>query len=246
MPLPKIFKPNKSDLVRCGSVNDGGYLLTKKTIKNSQSLISFGILDDCSFEKDFNRINKVNTICFDQINYNSYWKKRFYNDIGACIYNLNIKDIKETFLKYVKFKKFFKLNNIFLYKKNIQENDLTKIIENNKNIIKPFFLKIDIEGSEYRLLNEIIENKKFITGLVIEFHDLDLHLSKVINFIEKLNFKITHVHGNNFARQINKLPLVLEMTFERDPDFHNTFAELPNKFDAPCNPLKDEIELTFE
>jgi FkbM family methyltransferase len=47
----------------------------------------------------------------------------------------------------------------------------------------PFFLKIDIEGSEYRILEEIIELQDFICGIVIEFHNIDLHEDKILSFI---------------------------------------------------------------
>ena len=36
---------------------------------------------------------------------------------------------------------------------------------------KPIFLKIDIEGWEYRLLKDLITYSEVIEGLVIEFHD---------------------------------------------------------------------------
>src|SRR5690606_16421488 len=36
------------------------------------------------------------------------------------------------------------------------------------------FAKIDIEGSEYRVLPFIAERAKLFTGLVIEFHDTDI------------------------------------------------------------------------
>jgi hypothetical protein len=44
---------------------------------------------------------------------------------------------------------------------------------NSKNI----FLKIDIEGSEYLFLQDIIANEERITGMVIELHDVDIHLN---------------------------------------------------------------------
>ena len=54
MSLPISFKPNKNfKLIRLGSNNDGGYLIGNQTINDTKTLVSFGILDDCSFEKDF-------------------------------------------------------------------------------------------------------------------------------------------------------------------------------------------------
>ena len=64
MYLHKIFKPKKEyELTRLGKKNDGGYLVGIQTVKESQYLISFGIRDDWSFEKDFLKKNFVKAIC---------------------------------------------------------------------------------------------------------------------------------------------------------------------------------------
>ena len=54
MSLPKILKPEHNfKLIRVGKNNDGGYLVGKKSILNSENLISLGISDDWSFEEQF-------------------------------------------------------------------------------------------------------------------------------------------------------------------------------------------------
>ena len=54
MSLPNIYKPTKQyELIRIGKDNDGGYLCGTKNIKSANTLISFGISEDWSFEKDF-------------------------------------------------------------------------------------------------------------------------------------------------------------------------------------------------
>ncbi|MCL1128082.1 hypothetical protein [Shewanella surugensis] len=40
------------------------------------------------------------------------------------------------------------------------------------------FLKIDIECSEYRILDTLIKNQDKITGMVIEFHHCDVSYSR--------------------------------------------------------------------
>ena len=50
-----------------------------------------------------------------------------------------------------------------------------------KNISNIFF-KIDIEGSEYELLDSILLMQDNIVGLAIEFHDLNKNLDKVRDF----------------------------------------------------------------
>ena len=71
---------------------------------------------------------------------------------------------------------------------------MNEILGNNKNIEKPLLLKIDIEGSEYRLLDEIISNQNFLSGLIIEFHDVDLNLNKINEFIENFSLSLSHIH----------------------------------------------------
>ena len=56
---------------------------------------------------------------------------------------------------------------------------------NQSNLI----LKIDIEGDEYKILEQI--NKEFfkINLLIIEFHNIHKNLNKIKNFIKKTKFK---------------------------------------------------------
>ena len=53
--------------------------------------------------------------------------------------------------------------------------------------IKKIFLKIDIEGDEYKILDQIIKNSENLTGLVIEFHNVSRNIINTIEtFIKKL------------------------------------------------------------
>ena len=59
-------------------------------------------------------------------------------------------------------------------KKYVTNSDLIKISQHKDKIL----LKIDIEGSEYRILEDIISIKDSLNALIIEFHDIDLHKDK--------------------------------------------------------------------
>ena len=37
----------------------------------------------------------------------------------------------------------------------------------------PHYLKVDIEASEYRILDDIIKHQNTFSGIAIEFHDVD-------------------------------------------------------------------------
>jgi hypothetical protein len=108
------------------------------------------------------------------------------------------KELKKKIFLYKDYKNFFK-GDIFYFRSAIgigfKRIKLKEIFDRTKNA--SIFLKIDIEGSEYRILDEIIQLQDFICGLVIEFQDIDLHAEKILNFINNFKLKLVHVHGQN-------------------------------------------------
>ena len=81
-----------------------------------------------------------------------------------------------------------------------------------------------------------------MSGLIIEFHDIDLHEKKILNFINAFELKLTHIHANNFAiPDKNGNPTVIELTFEREPEKISSDLEIPNKLDRKNNPLKKDF-----
>ena len=258
--IPRYLKPNKQyDLIRLGKDNDGGYLVEKDSIANSKALITLGLGSDWSFEKDFKEKFKKPIFCYDHtVNY-------------SAIKKLCRKFIASYFFRVFKPKYFLKKNffahlfkNIFLYRdyKNFFSNNAQHIekrigsgdggimlyeILNTKKNICPLFLKVDIEGSEYRIFDEIIENQKNFTGIAIELHDVDLHLDKIKKFIENLDMELVHIHPQNPAFVTKDfIPTQLELTFAKNPKIISEKAKIPHYLDQPANPSLPEIELKFE
>ena len=115
-------------LIRIGSKNDGGYIVSNNASRKSKSIISFGIEDNSEFETEFIR------------NYNI--KDAFLYD-----HTVNKKDIKDQNLR-----KFFVKKGISHFpKKNFLT--LKDIISRNK--ITNATLKIDIEFNEWEIFNKL-------------------------------------------------------------------------------------------
>ena len=103
-------------------------------------------------------------------------------------------------------------------------------------------MKIDIEGSEYRILNQIINYKEMLTGLAIEFHDYDLNKDRVHDFINEIEMELIHVHVNELGGiSCDNTPIALEFSFSKYPLKKNVgkaFFEIPNskgnKFRTCC------------
>ena len=242
MPLPKNFKPKfQADLVRLGGNTDGAYLIGTNSLSQSENLISYGIHDNWEFEKDFKNKSK-----------NKHIKLKLYDDVLDFTF-LIIKFLKQL-IKLIFFQKnyfFQSVLNLFSYfsfcrkfytKKKINKNDIVYI----KDMSNVFF-KIDIEGSEYELLDSLLLMQDNITGLAIEFHDLNKNLDKVKNFIEKFSLDLIHIHPNNWANiDENYVPEVLELSFEKNPKIISKNYTHPNQLDIKNCSFKKEITLKFE
>jgi hypothetical protein len=242
MPLHKILKPKyNNDLIRIGRDNDGGYLVEKKSFENTECLISLGINDDWSFEEDFLKKKNIIIKCFDDVLDEKFLLKKIIIQFISFFYRRNFSLLKNCISNYFSFLRIKK--KIQFNKKRISYNDLNKILSQETNNI---FLKIDIEGYEYRLLDDLLLNQKKIIGLVIEFHDCDLHLEKIIKFLNSFNLTLVHIHGNNASiRDLNGDIVVLELTFSKNPIQVSDICVLPNKLDMPNDHNKSEVILNF-
>lgn len=246
--LPNFFSFHQStDLVRIGKDYDGGYLVSKSDIEKTEVLISLGINDDWSFEENFLSCKEVTIYAYDA----SVNKKFFLKQIIKSFVRI---DNFQIFIHWVnvllKYRKFFSLPNVSHIHKfvglNTERNnycafdDVFNEIESNS-----IFLKIDIEGSEYRFLNDIVSREEKIAGMVIEFHDVDIHLKEIEKFINDLSLNLVHVHANNFSpiRKDDDLPLILELTFSK---YSSTCLDytLPHKLDMPNNSKVSEYEIS--
>ncbi len=121
---------------------------------------------------------------------------------------------------------------------------LDEILEIND--FNNIFFKIDIEGSEYRILEKLISIKNKITSIAIEFYDYDLHKSEIIEFIERIGLNVIHIHANNYGYVLkeNKKPSVVEMTLSRNQEI-SLMPELPHKLDMPNCKTIEEIKINF-
>jgi hypothetical protein len=116
------------------------------------------------------------------------------------------------------------------------------------------FAKIDIEGSEYRVLPFVAERARLFSGLVIEFHDTDICSATFDSQIAILrrDFEIVHTHANNGADLDfdHTLPLCWELSL-----LHKDLLETPARpylgrlprpgLDAPNDASRPDLPLNF-
>ncbi len=218
--LPTFLKPYHTDLsnlVRLGRKWDGGYVIDKRVIRKTKVIITCGLNDEWSFEKQFQKYNNnCKILAFDHTVDNKFWADRFLKDFISLLLLRKIKfyQILDVF-KFLQYLTFFKGNNKHYLKKIVsiktkQDSQITisEAIGDNKDIV----LKVDIEGDEYKVLKEI-NNFNKLNLVIIEFHNLKKNLKKIKDFINKSNLRNIHINANNYGMVDDKgIPQVIEMT----------------------------------
>ena len=192
--LPEEFSYYEvDDLIRLGNKFDGGYLARLSDIISSSRLISFGINTDWSFEKDFVKYSKKGVDGYDgSTKLILFCYQSFY-----LLFKFKPYQAFTKLISYLSFKKFFVGNKRFIKKfvgdikaeNYIGLNSIFDEIKENK-----IFLKMDIEGSEYRCMDYLIKFQDKFSSVIIEFHDFDCNLEKIKLFLKEFKLEIAHIH----------------------------------------------------
>lgn len=248
------------ELVRLGCKQDGGYVISKSSLENCSFLLSFGMAENWSFEEDFVKYNSSNEVhIYDHTVNINFFLVRLYKSVKRIFYFKS--NLKNIIKKILDIKNYLYLKNIKIIhfkervgKKNLSNSsDIKKIfsrIQKNSKII----LKIDIEGDEFEILEELNSLSKLIHTLVIEFHYLDKKREKFEKIIKKINdnFFIIHLHGNNDTDYCEDgLPKTLEISFINKKYLFNAKKKIKCKLpikniDFPNIVHKKEIIMEFK
>jgi len=226
----KIYKTNLS-LTRIGPKNDSGYLLPEN-LDDIDYCISPGVGDAFEFEINLKKKWNIQSLLIDGTLKKSLEDKiRNLNEFKFINKNLSNKDTKNQ----------------------ISFSTILKSFENKK-----LMLQMDIEGSEYNILNNISESHlKRFNYIVIEFHDFDqikknLLNKKIFGIIDKINkyFTLIHIHPNNccdvFKVSSINIPNVFEATYVNNSLINFKKLEklnFPHPEDSPNLSYKKEILL---
>lgn len=248
--LPKFLKPTSTgSFVRLGKNNDGGYIIDRNSMQDADHLVSLGVANDWSFEKDFYSVTKRPVTAFD----GSVGIRVFAKHVATSLLRVDKPHLVfqriYLFLDYLYF--FSGLKNHI--KQFIGPNEftnhvsLTSAIQNYLPIhAQKILLKVDIEGGEYRILEEIVLLQDRICYLAIEFHDCDLHTRKIKNFIEQFSLSVCHVHCNNWGQiTASGMPQVLELFFNTQTNNMPPTVQLPIELDQPNNSKSPDISIQF-
>ena len=173
--LRPIKTPN---LERFGEKSDGGYVVDSRIMKNTNTLITFGLGPNWQFELDYINANENNKVHIYDHTVTSYtYIKKIIKYIRRFItFRTNLVGLLTPMQHYNRFKKFLNHKKVKYFKENISypmlkkiDTDIDKVfsrINHSENVI----IKCDIEGSEYDIIDQILKYSKKINMLIFEFH----------------------------------------------------------------------------
>jgi hypothetical protein len=227
-------------LARIGSPNDGGYVVPLDAVKMSGALLSFGLAHDWTFERDFKKHNAAAIVhCYDHtVSFPTVLGYSFGQLLRAVV-RLNADHLRKAFA-WIDYLVFFRTDRIHFRRRvwrNRQDNSVT-VDDAFDRLPKaiPTFVKVDIEGSEYRILDDLLRHSADITALAIEFHGVDVVPELFNSFVEKIkrDFYIVHIHGNNLGGLAPfHFPIAPEITFLNKRFFGSTPSLSSRKYPIP-------------
>lgn len=227
------------NLVRVGKADDGGYLIPSELIEQTDVLLSLGLNDDWSFDADF-LARKPNLLihAYDHtISAGVFFKELVYGAVKACCGRVPVSTLAARYRVWRSYKTFFR-GRVTHFRERIHNRhdrpgdatlaDLMARVPPEKNI----FIKMDIEGAEYRVLRDALSYRGRIIGMALEAHDTEPYRRVFLELMEEIteHYTLVHTHANNFGPVASDdVPEVFELTLIRGDLFQGTsrHARLP-------------------
>jgi hypothetical protein len=251
----KDFQPFEyENLVRRGSTYDGGYLLPSDI--TTKLLISLGMGDDWKFELDLINHKQIDRfIVFDHsVDLFKLLKKVINKRRNFKAFVFRVVVLTRYFKDFVVLKKLHVKKKITKYGsiKNSRETNLFEIFR--EFVVDPkstVILKIDIEGSEFDIIEQIVELSSQIKVLIIEMHEILKQKDRVKQSLEllKSRYLLIHTHVNNYGGiDESSIPDVCEFTFINH-NLHREYrkvSRLPRaSLDSPSSPGRPDLSIIF-
>ena len=242
------------DLCRIGNLADGGYAMSMSAIHGSDAFLSLGLGENWSFESVVSEINPNATIdIYDDTVSLFFFIRKVFNGLVKLVL---LRDSKSNFVaRFERLREYYSfwLKNSKNTHHQVRINkDSFKRVLSGYSIKTMIGLKVDIEGSEWEILDLISADSSRFEFLLIEIHDFDKHVEQLRKFISDMagSFVIAHLHANNFETLgSNGFPKVFEITLLRKENligFGEFRKVLPiRELDVPNAKNRPDFVITF-
>lgn len=244
------------DLIRIGGDHDGGYVIPSALLSNADVLISMGLGYSWRFEQEARALNpRLRVQVYDHTVSERLYARQFAADVVGVFVGQGVQGMVRRYRRLRDYRRFFG-SEATHYRERINDRrdkvsvDIATVFERAGS--GSAFVKMDIEGSEYRVLEDVLAYADRILGLAVEFHDvgpLRPVFERIMSAVQK-RFEIVHLHANNFVPLYRDgFPDALEITFGRkdlcQPGERRRALPLPG-LDQPNDPNAPEFNLIFD
>ena len=257
------------DLIRLGALRDGGYVVPEVHVKRSTVLLSLGMKQNWSFEKDFAAANTagVRVIGVDP----GVGPRLFARQLASSAWGI-VRDSLGNNRRRIRAHMAVLRNSLdYFWFFGVRHHHIRKAVAGSLTTTTitmgrllemshaagphAVFLKMDIEGAEYAVVPDIGSLHERINCIVAELHRLGRKAATANRTIAQLlqHFRIVHIHGNNYSDYdaVNDFPDAVEITFVNkalcpEPAVP-TRREYPTPgLDFPNRPARPDHQLRFE
>jgi hypothetical protein len=210
-------------LVRVGGSGDGGYVLPEALLRDADVLISIGLGYNWQFEKDARSLNpSIQVHVYDHTVSEKLFARQYFAEVVALLTGkAGRANVRRRRRRLDDYRAFFG-SEATHFRERIHDRqdsgsvDIATVFSRARD--GRVFVKMDIEGSEYRVLEDVVSHADRILGMAIEFHDtgpLRCVFERTMEVVRR-RFEIVHVHANNFMPLYRDgLPEALEITVVR-------------------------------
>ncbi len=246
-------------LVRLGNpCGDGGYVVPQWVVESTDVLLTLGIGQEWTFDEDVLRMRPGATIVGVDHTVHarairwSLLQARIKRTVNRLLGRAaKAARYAERIDRYRRYQRLFTTPNVHFEKAvgstasptTVTVDELFAHVESD--LPHRVLLSMDIEGSEYDVVEDVLRHHAAINMIVTEFHHIGHHLRQFERSIGEMKkyFDIVHLHGNNFAPYNHDLdlPEVLELTLVHrslmppDCQYSSDSRPLPG-LDVPNNP----------
>lgn len=261
------------DLVRIGTAADGGYVVPKAALDEVDALISFGVGSDWTVEQAVHLLHPdipihsydytIGAPVFRELRRQAL--RRLLGEIPRLLTGTSsFAQVRERHAihrerrgLYSNYLSFFQNNRVH-YRERVYNrrerrgyvcvDDAFARLATRRKV----FLKMDIEGGEYRVIRNVLRFSDRLILLVVEFHETDPYRSVFVERVREIcsNFSIAHLHANNYSGSAaDGLPETLEITFVKKSFIGSDArrARLPIRgLDFPNDPTQPDVALCWE
>lgn len=181
----------------------GGWTIVSQTLSENSTIYSFGVGDDISFDLGLIDRYGVNVHAFDPTPRSIQWIERQSLPRQFVFHSYGIADYDGTAVFHPPARESY-VSYTFLSDSPSKQTGIRAPVRRLSSIMSDLgddhldVLKMDIEGAEYDVLDDLVESSTHPDQLLVEFHhrfsSIDLHRTKrAIEDLHRAGYRIFHV-----------------------------------------------------